>query len=149
MATVSFSSFPSMFSSQRLQRPQRPSAHGRHGASRAVRVPQRVYLIRRIAAAFAAIVAMIVLVSLLSTRFADATEPEPGRGASPVGAGAVVIAQPGDTLWSLAREAQPKGDVRPLVAQLARAHGGSALRAGDRVAITSATSTLLTVGTGS
>lgn len=92
---------------------------------------RHVYLIRRVSLAAGAIVAAIMVTTLLSTRFADATEPDGSHAV----AGSFVVVQPGDTLWSLARETQPNGDIRPLVAQLARAHGGSALRAGDRIAV--------------
>lgn len=104
----------------------------------------RVYFVRRIAAALGVVVLAVVLVSLLSIRFADATQPvDPRRAAPVVGSmvnsfGSAVVVQPGDTLWSLARKVHPNGDVRPLVAELARAHGGSALRAGDRIAIPAA-----------
>lgn len=47
----------------------------------------------------------------------------------------VVIAQPGDTLWSLARSRKPHGDVRRLVQQMASVNGSSSLRIGDRVLV--------------
>ncbi len=45
------------------------------------------------------------------------------------------IVQPGDTLWSLARRAQPTGDIRPLVAQLDAQRDGRPLQVGESVAI--------------
>lgn len=102
-----------------------------HRVGQAEHSMRRVYVVRRVSVAAASVVVGIVLTTLLSTRLADASAP---TGANVV-AGPFVVAQPGDTLWSLAREVQPSGDVRPLVAQLARAHGGSALRAGDRIAL--------------
>ena len=77
---------------------------------------------------------------VLSTRFADAGSGNPattGASSGPVSAPSVVIVQPGETLWSVARALQPSGDVRPLVARLTRAHGGSGVRAGDRLSIPS------------
>jgi len=50
--------------------------------------------------------------------------------AAPVG---VVIVQPGDTLWSIARALQPTGDVRPLVQRLAELNGGAALTVGQAI----------------
>lgn len=96
-----------------------------------------VYLRRRLGVIVGAIALAIVGVGMVSVGFADA-----GSGTMtpvPVGATGVntVIAQPGDTLWSLAREVQPKGDVRPLVAQLARRNGGSSVQAGDRIVLPS------------
>lgn len=43
------------------------------------------------------------------------------------------VVQPGDTLWSIAAELRPEGDVRPLVDELARRSGGSALEVGQRL----------------
>ena len=43
------------------------------------------------------------------------------------------VVQPGETLWTIARALQPRGDVRPLVDRLAKAHGGAALQVGDRI----------------
>jgi len=43
------------------------------------------------------------------------------------------IVQPGDTLWSLARRAQPQGDIRPLVAALSSQRDGRPLQVGERV----------------
>ena len=45
------------------------------------------------------------------------------------------VVQQGDTLWSIARRLQPSGDVRRLVDQLAAAHHGAALIAGDRLTL--------------
>jgi hypothetical protein len=43
------------------------------------------------------------------------------------------IVRPGDSFWSIARSVQPKGDLRPLVADLIEAHGSTLLQVGDRV----------------
>ena len=45
--------------------------------------------------------------------------------------GRVVIVEPGDTLWSIARGLQPTGDVRPLVDRIAELNGGHSLSAGQ------------------
>jgi len=45
--------------------------------------------------------------------------------------GGVVIVEPGDTLWSIARGLQPTGDVRPLVNRIAELNGGHSLSAGQ------------------
>ena len=94
--------------------------------------PAGVFLRRRVGVLFAVICLAILGLSVASTPFADAGQGSANDAA--VG-GNVVIVQPGDTLWTLARGVQPNGDVRPLVAQLARSHGGSSLRAGDRIAL--------------
>ena len=116
---------------------QRPSATGRRGL---VVGPPALstlsagpYLRRRLGVAVAVMVLAVVGVGLSSIRFADAGQAGPA-GTAPVSTSFVIV-QPGDTLWSLAREVQPDGDIRPLVAQLSRAHGGSSLRAGERIAL--------------
>lgn len=60
-----------------------------------------------------------------------ASEPASMR---PVAAVTYVV-QPGDTLWAIARRAQPTGDVRSLVDSLARAHGPGPLLVGERLTL--------------
>ena len=45
----------------------------------------------------------------------------------------VDVVQPGDTLWSLARRAQPQGDIRPLVSALDARRHGQPLQVGETV----------------
>jgi hypothetical protein len=45
------------------------------------------------------------------------------------------VVQQGDTLWSIARRMQPTGDVRPLVSELIKAHGGRPLQVGETIQI--------------
>ena len=45
----------------------------------------------------------------------------------------VDIVQPGDTLWSIARRAQPSGDIRPLVNALAAQRHGQPLQVGETI----------------
>ena len=54
--------------------------------------------------------------------------PFPGAGAR------VVIVQPGDTVWSIARAAMPDGDIRGLVDELVASHDGP-LEPGDRLIV--------------
>jgi Tfp pilus assembly protein FimV len=50
----------------------------------------------------------------------------------PVPAGASThVVVPGETLWDVARELQPTGDVRPVVDELAALNGGPTLQAGQ------------------
>jgi hypothetical protein len=46
-----------------------------------------------------------------------------------------ITVEAGDTLWSIARRAQPTGDVRPLVDQLLASYGSNALQPGQQIAI--------------
>ena len=45
--------------------------------------------------------------------------------------GSLVIVKPGDTLWSIARQLQPAGDIRPLVDRIAKINNGHSLIAGQ------------------
>jgi hypothetical protein len=60
-----------------------------------------------------------------------ASAPE---GPFPDTAARVVIVQPGDTVWSIARDLTPQGDIRALVDDLVEANG-SALQPGDRLLV--------------
>ena len=45
--------------------------------------------------------------------------------------GQIVIVKPGDTLWSIARQFQPTGDIRPLVDRIAKINNGHSIIAGQ------------------
>jgi LysM repeat protein len=92
---------------------------------------RRARLVRLLAVSGLAVLGAVAL----STRFADADTSVPSGASTPGTAGVVVVVQPGDTLWSVARALQPSGDVRPLVARLARVHGHSSVQAGDRLRV--------------
>jgi hypothetical protein len=47
----------------------------------------------------------------------------------------LLVAQPGDTLWSLAQEAAPGHDVRPIVDAMIKSRGTSTVDAGERVSV--------------
>jgi LysM repeat protein len=47
--------------------------------------------------------------------------------------GSIYVVQPGDTLWTIARELVPAGDVRDEVDRLAVLNGSAALQAGQRL----------------
>jgi LysM repeat protein len=47
----------------------------------------------------------------------------------------VWVVEPGDTLWGIARQLQPSGDIRPLVDQLSRQLTGGQLQVGQRLII--------------
>jgi LysM repeat protein len=48
-------------------------------------------------------------------------------------AGSVYVVQPGDTLWSIAHDLVPEGDVRAVVDHLVDLNGNAALQAGQRL----------------
>ena len=92
-----------------------------------------------------AVVLMLGVVGAVRLLGADAAAPGPASTATsprPVGVDAsvasvpsVVVVQPGDTLWGIARRLQPSGDVRPLVDRLAERAGGAGVQAGQRIDI--------------
>lgn len=45
------------------------------------------------------------------------------------------VVAPGDTLWSIARRAQPTGDIRPLVDAMAAQRRGRPLQVGERIEV--------------
>jgi hypothetical protein len=47
----------------------------------------------------------------------------------------LVVAQPGDSLWSVARRAAPGHDVRPIVDAMARSLHTNAIAAGQQIAV--------------
>jgi len=109
---------------------QRPSTR-RH--------PSSTYWRRRIVVA--GLLVGLLWVTLGATQLVSAQGPdvhlaaaptmvESAAGEAPAG-GRVVLVQPGDTLWSIARGLQPTGDVRPLIDRIAKFNGGHSLTAGQ------------------
>ena len=111
----------------------RPPRQPHRGPSRQV-----AYRRRRLLAAVVLVLAVLLLQVTLQAASAwlgggplAASEPRPA--AAP--ASSVHVVQPGDTLWTLARRAQPEGDIRPFVDRLATANEGRALRPGQRIVL--------------
>lgn len=87
-----------------------------------------VYRRRRIVAA-AIVLAVVVLLSQAVVRVAGASASAGSAPLAPV----VLVAQPGDTYWTLAGKVHQAGDLRSTVDALVDANGGHDLRAGDRI----------------
>ena len=56
-----------------------------------------------------------------------------GSSGTPVPAGATYVVQPGDTVWSIAEQLAPNGDVRGMVDRLVDLNGGAALEVGQHL----------------
>jgi hypothetical protein len=101
----------------------------------------RTYRRRRLAVLLAAIAAVLLAPmaasrAVAAIRDVPASVPERRPAPAPSGPEDVgYLVQPGDTLWSIARRLQPKGDVRALVHQLVDANGGADLQVGQWVVL--------------
>ncbi len=100
---------------------------------------QRVYLRRRVVSLFALVVvagvialAVVGVRSLVSDRAAPSQTSAATAAAPPAAAEAYVV-QPGDTLWVIARQLHPSGDIRAVVDELADRAGGAELQPGQRI----------------
>ena len=117
--------------------PGRPVLRVLEGGRSSARL-RAVYRRRRIVAGLLLVSALAVL-SLVMVPAGRAAARGYGLGATPpvhvdIAPGhEVLIVQPGDTLWSIARSLQPTGDIIPLVDRLAELHGPAALQAGERL----------------
>lgn len=97
--------------------------------------PPTVYRRRRAVALMVVVTAGLALVLALQGLLASlggGAGAGPDRPPAPV---AVYVVQPGDTFWGIARQLDPGGDPRPLVARMVAAHGSPALVAGERLAL--------------
>lgn len=67
-----------------------------------------------------------------------AADPSVGAAASavaPTAGDLVIVAKPGDTLWSVALRVAPDSDPRPVVEVLVSANGGEEIRAGQQIIV--------------
>ena len=111
------------------------------------RTAARTYLRRRLAvlAAALSLVAVPVLIATQGTSphtevdLAPASAPvvqDPaayGAAGQSVPPRAVYVVQPGDTVWSIARELDPSGDPRAMVDRIVDLNGSAALQPGQRL----------------
>ncbi len=99
-----------------------------------------VYRRRRVVALILAVALVVVAMTGIRAVLRPLTGGVDGRplsavdGSAPVPAGTeTILVQPGETLWDVARDLQPSGDVRPLVDELAALNGGATLEAGQNL----------------
>ncbi len=119
--------------------PRRPDLRLLHGGQSG-RPPAAVVRLDPRAVAVGVFLSLLVIVgSVAIGRGAFAgLAPAPTRTAVSAPAGTstqTVVAQPGDSFWSIARRLQPVGDVRALVDHLVITHGSSVLLPGDRIVV--------------
>src|SRR5438270_6624300 len=88
-----------------------------------------VYRRRRLVAVLLAVA--LAVVALQVARAATAAGSAGVTPAAPV----VLVAQPGDSYWTLANELHVGGDLRSTVDALVAANGGGDLHAGDRIVL--------------
>jgi hypothetical protein len=114
-------------------RPRRPLATPPRGRRVAGRRSARRRAHRRVVGGASLLVVVVMGVAALSAASGDGPPTDASDRPAPVASVAYVV-RAGDTLWSIAREIQPQGDVRPLVDVLSAQRGGAPLLPGDVVA---------------
>ncbi|CAN5890536.1 hypothetical protein BH23ACT2_BH23ACT2_02200 [soil metagenome] len=66
---------------------------------------------------------------------APAAPAAPASAAVPAAGADVVVVEPGDTLWGIARRLEPTGDVRPVVDRLVAANGSTVIEPGQELIV--------------
>jgi len=115
--------------------PRRPALRVLEGGRAPSRLAQQaMYRRRRLVA-----VALLVLTTLVVLLLANAVVASAGGGTPVPAAGTpssvVHVVQPGDTLWSIARDLEPNADVRLTVDRLVDLNGGAPLTVGQRLVL--------------
>ena len=101
-----------------------------------------VYRRRRVVALILAVAFVVVAMAGVRAVLRPLAGADGGRplsatdGSAPVTAGhETLLVQPGETLWDIARDLQPTGDLRPVVDELAALNGGAMLEAGQTIVL--------------
>lgn len=82
--------------------------------------------------------AAVILVALIAAALWALPAPSGTDGSEGVlgdVSAVVVVVEPGDTLWEIARDLQPSGDIRPLVDSMSEIAGRASLQAGQEIRI--------------
>jgi hypothetical protein len=140
MAAVIIASPNSNHPAPRPVSPRRPDLRVIHGGrSSANLAMRRVFLRRRLVVGLGLLIVTAVLwmavVGALSLVGGTPTESQTSAAtaaASPAAAEEYFV-RPGDTLWVIARQLHPTGDIRSLVDELADRIGGARLQPGQRI----------------
>ena len=101
-----------------------------------------VYRRRRVVALILAVALVVVAMAGIRAVLRPLTGSADGRplsaldASAPVPAGTeTLLVQPGESLWDIARDLQPTGDLRPLVDELAALNGGATLEAAQNLVL--------------
>lgn len=117
--------------------PTRPALRvlegGRAPGRRALQVRYRRRRVMALALVVAVVAALVFLANAVLAGAAGGGTPSSAAGTSAVAE--VHVVQPGDTLWSIARDLAPDADVRITVDQLVRLNGGAPLQVGQRLVL--------------
>ena len=89
------------------------------------------YRRRRLAVMAAAAIVSVILGLRLGSALGSVPASAPERPPVP----SAYVVRPGDTLWSIASQLQPDGDVRNLVADLIKANGGDSIVSGQTLMV--------------
>lgn len=134
--------------------PSRPALRvvpGGRGGRSALIFRRRLLALALVIGVIAGVAVVAPAVASLPSRWSAGAATDvvtsPGEGVAPVAppvteaarragvalTGSTYVVQPGDTLWAIARQLQPEGDVRPLVDELSDRLAGRVLQAGQRL----------------
>jgi nucleoid-associated protein YgaU len=105
------------------------------GRSAAAARRRSVFLRRRLAVAVVAVAMLVVVAHALPGMVAALTTPPEGRPVAEAISTSSYVAEPGDTLWSIAARLPVGGDVRDTVDRLADANGADRIVTGQSVRI--------------
>lgn len=95
----------------------------------------RTFRRRRFVAALLLVTVLVVAVQLAQVAIGLAGGLATPASAPITGPTTVVEAGPGDTLWTIARDVHPTGDVRPVVDAMQAERGSTAVQVGDQVRV--------------
>jgi LysM repeat protein len=98
------------------------------------RAPVAYWRRRLVVGALALAVLLIALAGARSAAGALGIVPASGSERVPASS-RVYVVQPGDTVWKIARQLQPEGEIRPLVDRIVKANGRSSVQIGDRLEV--------------
>lgn len=93
------------------------------------------YRRRRAVALVLAVVFVVVTMAGIRAVLRPLVDPPGAASTVPAAGAGTLLVQPGETLWSIARDLQPTGDVRALVDELAARNGGATLEAGQHLVL--------------